>query len=320
MIQLSMRTLSAAIRSKGEIVINVASSKIATLLLSSGRTVHSSFHIPINLNEDSFCSITPCNDVDEVLNKSRLIIWDEAPMMHHHCFEAVDRTLREVILSSDKNKSFRGKTIVLGGDFRQILPVIQRGNRSDIVQPSFHSSRLWRESTVLRLNVNMRLQILKIGEGGIGGPNDGKVEVEFPEDFVVPSTCDHIHSIVSTIYSSFQNLLDDPSHFQNKAILVLTNEAVDAINDYMLELMKDEGKTYLNLDSLCEIEAHDSFEESTYSPDVLNGFKASGIPNHKLILKKGVSVMLLHNIDQTKGLCNDTRLHIVRLGRHVIEA
>ena len=72
--------------------------------------------------------------------------------------------------------------------------------------------------------------------------------------------------------------------------MVPTNEEVDAINDYMLELMKDEGKTYLSSDSLCETEAEDSFEESVYSADVLNAFKASRIPNNKLILKKGVPV------------------------------
>ncbi|XP_023737094.1 uncharacterized protein LOC111885033 [Lactuca sativa] len=207
------------------------------------------------------------NDVAALLNKASLIIWDEAPMMHHHCFKVVDRTLRDIILPLDNDKPFGGKTIVFGGDFRQILPVIQRRNHSDIVQVSLHSSRLWHECIVLRLTVNMRLQvgcpnndfeetksfvdwILKIGEDTIDGPNDGEVEVEFPEDAIVPSMGDHIHSIVSCIYSSFQNHLDDPLYFQDKAILVLTNEEVDAINDYMLELMKDEGKTYLSSDSL----------------------------------------------------------------------
>ncbi|KAL7616464.1 hypothetical protein Lser_V15G00051 [Lactuca serriola] len=331
------KTLSAAIRSKGEIVINVASSGIAALLLPGGRTAHSRFIIPTNLTENSFCSIAPDSDLAALLNKARLIIWDEAPMMHRHCFEAFDRTLRDIIRSSDRNKAFGGKTIVFRGDFRQILPVIQRGNRSDIVQASLHSSRLWSECTVLRLTVNMRLQvgcptngldetkafaewILKIGEGNIGGPNDGEAEVEFPEDVIIRSTGDHIHSIVSTIYPSFENHLDVPSYFQHKAILVPTNEEVDAINDYMLALMKDERKTYLSLDSLCETKSTDCFEESVYSPDVLNAFKASGIPNHKLTLKTGVPVMLLRNIDQTKGLCNGTRLQIVRLGKHVIEA
>ncbi|CAI9297704.1 unnamed protein product [Lactuca saligna] len=76
----------------------------------------------------------------------------------------------------------------------------------------------------------------------------------------------------------------------------------------------------MSSNSLCETETEDSFEESVYSPDVLNAFKAFGIPNHKLIVKKDVPIMLFCNIDQTRGLCNGTRLQIVRLGRHVIEA
>nr|KAJ0217238.1 hypothetical protein LSAT_V11C300102530 [Lactuca sativa] len=132
------KTLSAAIRSKGEVIINVASSGIASLLLSGCRKTHLRFHIPINLNVNSFCSITPGNNVASLLNKANLILWDEDPMMHRHCFEGVDRTLRDVILLLDIDKPFRGKTIVFGGDFRQILLVIQRGNRSDIMQASLH--------------------------------------------------------------------------------------------------------------------------------------------------------------------------------------
>ncbi|XP_076912260.1 uncharacterized protein LOC143570510 [Bidens hawaiensis] len=83
------KTLSTAIRSKGEIVLTVASSGIASLLLSGGRTAHSTFHIPINLNEDSTCYIDPGTDEAQLLEKTKLIIWDEAPMAHKHGFQAL---------------------------------------------------------------------------------------------------------------------------------------------------------------------------------------------------------------------------------------
>ena len=51
------KTLSAAIRSKGDIVLNVTSSGIAALLLPGGRKAHYRFKIPINPNEDSVCNI-----------------------------------------------------------------------------------------------------------------------------------------------------------------------------------------------------------------------------------------------------------------------
>jgi ATP-dependent DNA helicase PIF1 len=67
----------------------------------------------------------------ELIKVSALIIWDEAPMTHRHCFEALDRTLRD-ILSEEKPANaivpFGGKPVVLGGDFRQILPVVRKGS------------------------------------------------------------------------------------------------------------------------------------------------------------------------------------------------
>ncbi|XP_076906088.1 uncharacterized protein LOC143562053 [Bidens hawaiensis] len=63
------KTLSTAIRSKGEIVLSVTSSGIASLLLTEGRTAHSRFHIPINFNEDSTCYMDPGTDEAQLLEK-----------------------------------------------------------------------------------------------------------------------------------------------------------------------------------------------------------------------------------------------------------
>ena len=54
--------------------------------------------------------------------------------------------------------------------------------------------------------------------------------------------------------------------------------------------------------------------------EFLNEIKCSGILNHRLKLKTGVSIMLLRNIDQAKGLCNETRLQVNHLGKNVISA
>ncbi|XP_076918911.1 uncharacterized protein LOC143579506 [Bidens hawaiensis] len=64
---------------------------------------------------------------------------------------------------------------------------------------------------------------------------------------------------------------------------------------------------------------NENLDESLCSPDILNRIKASGLPNHKLVLKVGVPVMLLRNIDQKSGLCNGTRLKVVSLGKRIIQ-
>jgi hypothetical protein len=58
----------------------------------------------------------------EVIQAASLIIWDEALMTHKIAFEALDRTLRDLLslsLSSANNRlPFGGKVVVLGGDLR----------------------------------------------------------------------------------------------------------------------------------------------------------------------------------------------------------
>ncbi|KAL3656127.1 hypothetical protein CASFOL_000523 [Castilleja foliolosa] len=75
------RTLSAALRSKGHIVLNVASSGIASLLLPGGRTAHSRFGIPLNPHEGSDCNIRKGTPLADLMIRCKLIIWDEAPMI-----------------------------------------------------------------------------------------------------------------------------------------------------------------------------------------------------------------------------------------------
>ncbi|GKC22106.1 ATP-dependent DNA helicase PIF1-like protein [Tanacetum coccineum] len=139
------KTMSAALRSKGEIVLNVASSGIAALLLEGGRMAHSGFAIPINVVEDSICHIGADSDLADLIRRAKLIIWDEAPMINMHCYEAFDRTLRDICrtdLSMVSDKVFRGKVVLFGGDFRKILPVITNGGRQDVVNSMINASYL----------------------------------------------------------------------------------------------------------------------------------------------------------------------------------
>jgi ATP-dependent DNA helicase PIF1 len=130
------------------------------LLLSGGRTAHSRFHIPLNVVEDSFCYINPNSDLALLLKQTSLIIWDEAPMVHKHGFEAWDRSLKDIMTTLNgtaSNLPFGGKVIVFGGDFRQILPVVPNGSRQQIVNSSLSSSYIWRMCKVLKLSKNLRL-------------------------------------------------------------------------------------------------------------------------------------------------------------------
>lgn len=58
---------------------------------------------------------------------------------------------------SNSKSVFGGKVVVFGGDFRQILPVVPRGSRSDIFHSTINASYISNFVKVLNLTKNMRL-------------------------------------------------------------------------------------------------------------------------------------------------------------------
>ncbi|GKE51239.1 DNA helicase, partial [Tanacetum coccineum] len=135
------QSIPNSLRSEGKIVLVVASSGIASLLLPAGRTAHSRFKLPLELTGESFCHAKKKSQLGNLLVKTDLIIWDEAPMNDKSYFETLDRTLRD--LMDAPNILFRGKTIVLGGDFRQTLPVKKGAGKEELIAASIDESYLW---------------------------------------------------------------------------------------------------------------------------------------------------------------------------------
>nr|GEZ78358.1 ATP-dependent DNA helicase PIF1-like [Tanacetum cinerariifolium] len=69
---------------------------------------------------DSICHIAADSDLAELIRKAKLIIWDEAPMVNRHCYEAFDRTLRDICRTDTtvaSDKVFGGEVVLFGGDF-----------------------------------------------------------------------------------------------------------------------------------------------------------------------------------------------------------
>ncbi|GJS91564.1 ATP-dependent DNA helicase PIF1-like protein [Tanacetum coccineum] len=218
-----------------------------------------------------------------------------------------------------------------------ILPVVPNGSRQDVVHAAINSSYLWNHCTVMKLTVNMRLGsgsnsserkeiqdfadwILNIGNGKIGGKNDGEANVEFPDDMLIPDSDDHIGSIIHETYPDLLQNIYDPDYFQERAILAPTHELVDMINDRMLSLLHGDEKTYNSSDTVGVADVDTNFNETMYIEEFLNNLNMAGIPHHSIKLKIGTPVMCMRNIDQRAGLCNGTRLQVLRMGTNVIEA
>nr|GEY58273.1 hypothetical protein [Tanacetum cinerariifolium] len=74
------KALLANVRSRGIIALSTTSSGAAANNMTGGRTSHSRFKIPINLNTNSMCNIKKQSGLAKLLCQAKLIIWDEASM------------------------------------------------------------------------------------------------------------------------------------------------------------------------------------------------------------------------------------------------
>ncbi|XP_048491405.1 uncharacterized protein LOC125492733 [Beta vulgaris subsp. vulgaris] len=196
--------------------------------------------------------------------------------MQKYCFEALDRSLKDIMQSvdpSNKYKPFGGLVIIFNGDFRQILHVIPKGSRQDIVFSAVSSSHQWDSCKVLKLTRNMRLQsgssktsfkevkefsewILSVGDGNAGGLNEGEAEIKVSNDILIEGESDPIAAIVESTYPFLKDHLWEPKYFQERAILAPTYEIVEMVNDYVLSYLPGDEKVYLISDAISNIEGN----------------------------------------------------------------
>ncbi|WVZ94526.1 hypothetical protein U9M48_040407 [Paspalum notatum var. saurae] len=118
------KALLATVRGMGNIAVATATSGVAASIMLGGRTAHSRFKIPLTIYDGLSCSFTKQSGTAKLLKEASLIIWDDATMTRRQAVEALDNSMRDVMNALDR------KTIVFGGDFRQVLPVIRKGSRA----------------------------------------------------------------------------------------------------------------------------------------------------------------------------------------------
>ncbi len=298
----------------------MASSGIAATLLEGGRTAHATFKLPLDLthNESPTCNISKVSSTGQLLQKCDLIIWDECTMSHKCAFGALDRSLQDI----RQSKCLFGNVVmVIAGDFRQTLPVVQRGTRADQVTASLKASPLWTSVIRLQLTTNMRARIFgdkdagqfaerlpQLGEGRVGTDEEGLITLA-PIANIASNRMELRDKVFPQMAANYNNL----NWLCERAILAPSNADVQGINDQRLTFIPGEAKVYKSVDTVT-----DPSQAVNYPTEFLNALSPSGLPPH-IMLKIGAPVILLRNLDPTR-LCNGTWLCIKQVLRHIIEA
>ncbi|KAG5536880.1 hypothetical protein RHGRI_024347 [Rhododendron griersonianum] len=310
-------TVAKKCRSFGHIVVTVASSGIAFLLLEGGRTTHSTFCIPLDVYDNSGCGFSKQSLQAELFRETKLIIWDEVSMQHKHCVEAVDRTLQDIC---DNEKILGGITVVR--PVLHVSSVVPKGVREDIVNASLRCSALWNDMRVLTLDLNMRLNIACPGNATFAnflmevGTKPQEV-VQLPTDI---RKCQDLNEMLSAVYPQLNvSSTSTPTFLTERIILSARNDDVNSINGAALNVYPGSVYTYLAADKMCEDDEIDGSITNRYPNEYLNSLDPPGLPPFKLELKVGSPIILLRNIAPKDGLCNGTRMMVVRCASRIIE-
>lgn len=157
--------------------------------------------------------------------------------------------------------------------------------------------------------------LLEIGNGTANDLHGGQSQVEIPNNICVDPCENGIHKLIDRVYPNLSNIDDG---YLNRAILATKNENVDIINNLVMDRLpstENQTKTYLSADSVA-----DEDQDALYPIEFLNILTPSGMPPHRLYLKKNAPIILLRNLNSKEGLLNGTRLCVVNLGKRIIEA
>ncbi|XP_074377792.1 uncharacterized protein LOC141719320 [Apium graveolens] len=171
--------------------------------------------------------------------------------------------------------------------------------KHDIIDASLNPSYLRPHFEIFELKQNMRLHrevieeieaekiasfdrwLLQIGDDSLY-ENPAQELIRIPPELCSPTIENPMEGIVGEVYLSLLENYMDIAYIKERAILTPKNETVHELNDFLMNMIPGEGRTYLSSDSVC---------------------------------KEGTPIMLLRNLNQFAGLCNGTRLIVSRLGK-----
>ncbi|PIA58337.1 hypothetical protein AQUCO_00500336v1 [Aquilegia coerulea] len=210
------------------IVLAVASSGIASPYCYLGRTVHSRFKIPLEVDDYSTCFISQKSDLAQLIKHADLT----QPV--------VPTGSREDVVTSSISRSYlwsKCQVFVLKTNMRL------RGNdlNSEMAKEIEEFSE-W---------------VLQLGEGKLPTKTMNTYDepnwIQIPDDLLLQNNGDSIEQIIDTIYPDISNRIDEPNYLKDKCILTPTNDCADKVNKEVLSRIYTTSRTYASANTISPI-------------------------------------------------------------------
>ena len=260
-------------------------------------------------------------------------------MHHKHIFEALDRTLQDIV---GNDMPFGGISIVCAGDFRQTLPITRHANRSQTVNSCLKRSLLWPLFRTFALVDNIRVRramsavedplhkarllefsqwLLNVGEGVSNrSATDQWTSVDSfccTRDSFEPADIRHM---LAHVYGNFQHALrptasvtDCSAWLVDRCVLAPHHSTVAQINCVATDMLPGAAWSCIG--------ASRAEENYPIPSGYLDTLCPSSVPPSVLTLKPHMPVIVLRNLDPKRGVCNGTRILILKVHDYaVIEA
>ncbi|GBM05609.1 hypothetical protein AVEN_202243-1 [Araneus ventricosus] len=164
-------------------------------------------------------------------------------MDHKKSSETLDRTLRDL---RKNDQLLEGSLLLLAGDFRQTLLVIQNSTPADELNACLKTSPLWKFVKRFTLESNMRVRLFRnettqnvahilqqICEGTF--PTDSNGEISFTAEFCTQVKT--VQELINKIYPSISENYKTHDWLCEKAILAPKNDVVHELNSRNQEII-----------------------------------------------------------------------------------
>lgn len=312
--------------------ISVASSGVAAQLLLGGTTAHSAFGIPLEISQNSMCSLSGRDKRSRRLQEAHVMVWDEASMAHRFAVECVDKALRHL---RQNDSFFGGISVYFSGDFRQTLPIVPDEDYTAQAYACLKWSSIWNVLNIYQLIVNVRLLgaeeecseeaqafanwLLYLGTGRLQETDKSIIQIQYITINDIPSNSNFDIDTINWLYDGLQTVLISQdwnrigSYYSGRCLITTLNKTVDSVNRLLNDTIVGDSMISISMDF------RDEDEVEPLGEDFLNSIELPGFSRHRLQIKKGLPVMLIRNLNVGEGLCNGTRMVISDFSERVLK-